>query len=345
MTAAVPPATLLLVDDDRGLLRLIQKALQRAGLGVVTAVSGNEAIAWLTRNCTDLMLLDLKLQDIEGKELVNHLASINRSVPFIVITGQGDQRVAVDMMKHGALDYLVKDADFLAFLPAVVTRALEQVSKDRRLIQLQKQVLEISEREQRRIGQDLHDGLGQQLTAIELMCQALKSDRAAVSDTHRVEKELDSLSRHIRAAIAQTRSLAHGLTPFKVESGGLELALTELAQTTTTPGRLSCSFHCPDPVSFDGSETALHLYRIAQEAVTNAIRHSGADKIKLELSLENGTLRLRIADNGKGFPPTTPRGLGLDIMSHRAAVIGAVIEVKSTVGKGVTVTCALPVHN
>src|SRR5262245_26315829 len=175
--------TVLVVDDDRGLSRLIQKALQRDGFSAVMAVSGQDAIAWLARNRADLMLLDLKLQDIEGKELVRYLGSVGHSVPFIVITGQGDERVAVDMMKRGALDYLVKDVDFLQFVPEVVHRAHKQWERDRELAATQaaleesrKQVLSISEREQRRFGAELHDGLGQQLTAIELMCQSLKED-------------------------------------------------------------------------------------------------------------------------------------------------------------------------
>ena len=109
--------TVFVIDDDRGLLRLMEKALQREEISTATAGSGKDAMAWLGSHRADLMLLDLKLQDIDGKELINHLADINRAVPFIVITGQGDERVAVEMMKRGAVDYLVKDVNFLQFLP------------------------------------------------------------------------------------------------------------------------------------------------------------------------------------------------------------------------------------
>src|SRR3954447_14452748 len=170
MAAKPVGTTVLIVDDDQGLLRLIQKALERAGLSTTTASSGREAIAWLTGNSAQLMLLDLKLPDFEGRDLVKHLSSINRSLPFIVITGQGDERVAVDMMKRGALDYVVKDADFLAFLPDVVRRAMNDVARERQLAaaiaereELERVLLKTSEREQMRIGQDLHDGLGQHL--------------------------------------------------------------------------------------------------------------------------------------------------------------------------------------
>jgi|SRR5580765_1163869 signal transduction histidine kinase len=345
MAAAPLSATIFVVDDDEGLSRLIQKTLQREGFTVAAALSGREAIAWLQKNRADLMLLDLKLHDFQGKDLLNQLPNAQHSVPFIVITGQGDERVAVEMMKCGALDYLVKDVDFLQFIPQVIRRALDQLEKDKQLLQLQKQVLEISEREQRRIGQDLHDGLGQQLTAIELMCQALKSNPGLTADHKRLEKALDNLSLHIRSAITQTRTLAHGLAPFKVESGGLETALAELAQTTSASGHTTCQFDCPSPVTVSAPEIATHLYRIAQEAVNNALKHGHPKQLRIELLRQNGNLRLQISDNGKGFVSANDQGVGLRVMNHRAAVIGAELRVESKPRKGVTVTCVLPLQD
>src|SRR6266700_762418 len=166
--------TILIVDDDRGLLRLIDRSLRRDGFLTATADSGKTALEWLAVHQAGLMLLDLKLEDIEGRELIERVKEADRCPPFIVITGQGDERVAVDMMKRGAVDYLVKDVDFLQFVPSVVKRALEQVENERRLRQLEKEILEISDRERQRIGQDLHDGLCQQLAGIELMSQVLE---------------------------------------------------------------------------------------------------------------------------------------------------------------------------
>jgi PAS domain S-box-containing protein len=130
----------LVVDDDRGLARLIQRALEREGFRATTATTGEAAQAWLMAHHADLMLLDLKLQDVEGPQLVERLVSGQKCPPFIIITGQGDERVAVEMMKRGARDYLVKDVDFLQFVPAVVRRALEQLDKERRLAEAEQQV-------------------------------------------------------------------------------------------------------------------------------------------------------------------------------------------------------------
>ena len=348
MPTEAPAATVLVVDDDQGLLRLIQKALKREGFSVAVANSGKEAIQWLTRNTADLMLLDLKLQDIEGKELVNHLTDVNRSVPFIVITGQGDERVAVDMMKRGALDYLVKDVDFLQFVPEVVRRALKQLQKDKALAAMQaaladsqKEVLAISDREQRRFGAELHDGLGQQLTAIELMCQSLKEDlRSAPPD---VQKQISKVCQFMRDAIAQTRALARGLSPVNLGSSGLAEAFSELALQTSETGRIKCVFNSASPIVVKDPVIAGHLFRIAQEAVNNAVKHSKATRVTIDFSQRDGVLRLQVADNGKGMPKDGKQseGMGLHVMRHRAGIIGGSLEVLSEAGKGVTVTCKL----
>src|SRR4051812_46969384 len=104
-------ATIFVVDDDRGLVRLIEKSLQREGYKTAGATTADEATAWLGSNRADLMLLDLKLETAEARELIQQLNARGTLIPFIIITGQGDERVAVDMMKRGARDYLVKDGN------------------------------------------------------------------------------------------------------------------------------------------------------------------------------------------------------------------------------------------
>src|SRR5215831_19360379 len=261
MPADIAPPTVFVVDDDLGLLRLIQRALQREGFDVATAGSGGKAIAWLTENRADLMLLDLKLQDREGMELMNQLAALKRAVPFIIITGQGDERVAVEMMKRGALDYLVKDVDFLQFVPSVAKRALERLDRERRLAEaeaqsrrLEREILEISDRERQRIGQDLHDGLCQELAGIELMSQVLerKLTRRSKADATRAGE----IARSVRQAISQTRRLAQGLAPVTLESEGLMSALQELAANAEKTFMVTCRFECPKPVLVDDLSVA-----------------------------------------------------------------------------------------
>jgi len=128
------PYTILVVEDDAGSLRLIQRNLRRAGFHTEGVSNGTEAIAWVVDNpTTTLMLLDYRLPDMTGKQLLETLAEQQCSVPFIIMTGYGDERTAVEMMKLGARDYLVKDIGFLDLLPTVVEQVVEQLATEKRL--------------------------------------------------------------------------------------------------------------------------------------------------------------------------------------------------------------------
>ena len=148
------PSQVLVVDDDEGLSVLVTEALRGAGLKATSVPSGALALESLKKHRADLILLDLKLSDLSGPALLERLNQANLSVPFIIVTGQGDERIAVDMMKHGALDYLVKDAGMLDRLPVVVKRAIEKLESDRELaaarsalLESEKQILAASEGE------------------------------------------------------------------------------------------------------------------------------------------------------------------------------------------------------
>lgn len=342
------PDTILVVDDDLGLLRLIDKTLRREGYTVTTTSSAHEALAWLKDHRPELMLLDLALKDVDGQNVLHQLQQAERQVPFIVITGQNDQRVAVDMMRQGALDYLVKDTHFLDFLPTIVQRALAQVERDRRLASaeqerknLERQILEISEREQRRIGQDLHDGLGQHLAGIELMAQALEQQLAGKS--RNAATQATNIARHVRDAIRQTRALARGLSPVEMDSRGLMSALHELATNIHNMFRVQCAFRCDKPVLIPENSMATHLFRIAQEAVSNAIKHGKATHIDIALSALPERIILSVHDNGGGIarPNHATGGMGLRIMHYRAAVIGGSLAVQRDPDGGTTVVCSL----
>ena len=125
--------TVLIVDDDQGLMRLVIKALEREGIAAASAGTATEAADILKQTSPELLLLDLKLPDAEGHRAVELLAGGGKPRPFIIMTGQGDERVAVEMMKLGALDYLVKDRDFIELLAPRVGRALDQLAKDRKI--------------------------------------------------------------------------------------------------------------------------------------------------------------------------------------------------------------------
>ncbi|HEY8899753.1 MAG TPA: response regulator [Chthoniobacterales bacterium] len=335
-------ASLFVVDDDPGVLRLVKTALERAGFPVAAAASGMAALEWLGEHRADLLLLDLKLLDLEAREVIARLEEQGRLPAFMIITGQGDERVAVEMMQRGAIDYVVKDGDFLEFLPARVTRALEQIEKDRRLEQLEREVLQISEAEQRRIGQDLHDSICQRLIGIELQCHRLEQRIGRRSKMFAVQ--MAEISRHVREVAAQTRSLAHGLSPLVMGAEGLTDALREFAENTGSMFRVTCRFENPTPLTLEDFGAATHLYRIVQEAVTNAIRHGKATSIEIRIDEGPDGICLRISDDGRGFGQPTPDkfGMGLRIMQYRANQISADLSVASLSVGGVVVTCTMP---
>jgi PAS domain S-box-containing protein len=468
MPEADAPARILVVDDDAGLLRLVERALKREGFNTATASSGKEAIDWLARNTAELMLLDLKLQDIEGKELVTHLASIGRSIPFIIITGQGDERVAVDMMKRGALDYLVKDVQLIEFVPTVVRRGLAQLERERRLVaaeqssresaeryrllvemagtvvlllgkdgtilewsgeaervygytatevigknylklflndaerpgvakelekiyggistvgyenpvvtrsgavptflwnatllrdtngqsrgalsvghditqrkKLEQALLDISEREQRKFGHDLHDGLGQRLTGLEMLSHGLAEDLK--EHTADLAKQARRLNRELRETVTQARLISHSLAPVPLEGDGLMRGLMKLAESTSRIPGVVCRFACDAPVCIQDVTTATHLYRIAQEAVSNALKHGRARKIVITLTERAEGVELSVENNGRSLPANKPAnsGMGLNVMRYRAEMIGASLAIESGKRKGVRVSCTL----
>jgi PAS domain S-box-containing protein len=212
----------------------------------------------------------------------------------------------------------------------------EEISRRRRL---EKEVLDISEREQRRIGRELHDSLGQQLTGIAIISKVLeqKLHRQSLKEAASA-KEIAQL---VNEAISQTRQLSRGLHPVSLEEDGLMSALQALAATTQNVFGVTCDFRCDSPVLVKDPSAAMHLYRIAQEAVTNAIRHGATKRILLEMSANHDGASLVIENDGRDFPAKLPKskGIGLQVMSYRAEMIGGALDVQPRAGGGTKVTC------
>lgn len=223
------------------------------------------------------------------------------------------------------------------------TTALTKEIQER--ARLEKELLEISERGQRKIGHDLHDSLGQHLTATALASQVLteqlenKSLPESASAKHLVKL--------VEEAILLTRTLARGLHPVEVEAEGLMDAFQELARNTSDRFKVSCEFECREPVLLHDATSSTHLYRIAQEAITNAIKHGKAKHIKIGLEKADGVITLTIADDGIGLDENSRagQGMGLRIMAYRANMIGATFNIERLPESGTRVTCKLPSGN
>ncbi len=462
----------LIVDDDQGVVRLVDHTLQQSGFLTASVHNGAAAVNWLKKHRAAVVLTDLKLPDMMGWEIIQELRPhAPQNLPaYIVMTGQGDERVAVEVMRRGALDYVVKDADFLDRLPAMLGRAVRHVEQEQKLAaaeaalkrehqflsailetagalvlvldkdgciirfnracerssgysaaqmlgqpvwnlisrrdekqsareifdrlqrgqefsthenhwraadgedhliawsntilrdaagnveyviatgiditdrrQLEKELLNIEESVQQRIGHDLHDDLCQRLAGIEIMSQVLEQQLGSKSKA--MAGRAGEISQLVRDAIGHTRALARGLSPVVMEVEGLTAALQQLAESTKSIFGVDCTFRCPELVSVKNLSVATHLYRIAQEAVSNAIKHGEARRIEIALVTTPERVSLLVEDNGKGLPEATTkrRGMGLRIMRYRAGVIGGTLALQKRATGGTTVVCSVRV--
>lgn len=205
---------------------------------------------------------------------------------------------------------------------------------------LEREISEISERERERIGQDLHDGLGQDLTGVALITKGLEHKLAAKSLPEVADAA--QISDQINRAIIQTRNLARGLYPVELVQNGLMSALEELASNAERLFEISCQFKCDQPIVIDDNSMEIHLYRIAQEAVDNAVKHGKAAQVLIDLSTADGRTALSVSDDGVGFQgvPRNDKGIGLHIMKRRAEMIGAALDIRQGDHGGTVVTCS-----
>ena len=463
--------TIIIVEDDKGLNHLIQKILRKNGFQTQGVFNGTEAIKQAAGSENVILLLDYELKDMTGKEVIEALEEKKCVVPFIIVTGQGNESIAVEMMKMGAVDYLVKGKGFIDILPHVIGKTVNELAykikilesekelheseerfrrmtgaitdytyavcvedgkvletshseaciavtgyssrefahdlylwiemvfeEDRDIVRhqaeqvlagqfphsiehrivrkdgamrwvestvvpnidsagclvsydgmvrditerkrLEEALLEIEEREQRRIGQDLHDDLGQLLTGIAFKSQVLqrKLEKKLTVSTDNIAE----ITELVNQAKDQARLLSRGLLSLETEEESLMYALKDLTLNTERIYGISCSFICNSIVPIYSKPAVTHLYRIAQEAVTNAVKHGRPSHIDISLSRADDKVELTIKDNGTGKPGILngSNGMGLQIMHYRSNMIGALLDVRSDTDSGTEIKCS-----
>ena len=205
---------------------------------------------------------------------------------------------------------------------------------------LEREILEISDHEQRRIGSDLHDDLCQRLAGIRFSCDALKSSLGKASDKNILER-VEKIASGVSEAIDRTRMLARGLSPVALESNGLISALQELTDGVRQLFGMNCTFKSKGKVAVGDGLVATHLYRITQEAMNNALKHGRPSRLRVSLEQRGDQAALIIQDNGAGFAVDRPQtqGMGLRTIAYRASMIGGDLKVQSKPGRGTKVTC------
>ena len=221
------------------------------------------------------------------------------------------------------------------------TAALQREIAERE--RLDREIAEVADRERRRLGQNLHDSLGQHLTGTALAAQVLREKLAARSAAE--VADADKVVRYIEEGIDVTRNLARGFFSPELDADGLSVALQGLAENISERFGVACFFNGNDAAHVRDATTATQLYHIAQEAAINAVKHAEAHKIDIRLSKRDNKLDLTIADDGVGFPQKLPEppGLGLRLMKHGAGLIGAKFAVARNQDGGTVVTCKLSI--
>lgn len=205
---------------------------------------------------------------------------------------------------------------------------------------LEHEIVNISDGEQRRIGQDLHDGICQNLAALSCAATSLRND---LRDLHlSVESKLaDDLANRLRDAVVQTRELAHELVPAHVAEVGLVVALESLTQSVAQLQGVNCTFQAQNSGPDCDEHTATHLYRVAQEAINNATKHGKASHIDVSLQTRDHLLTLEVLDNGVGISGSKSNGMGLAIMRYRARLNGGELQIEQPKSGGTKICCSV----
>ena len=314
--------------EEEGFEPSYQRSVFRERMDREGQIVGLES-QWIRRDETTLVIIEnaRAVRDENGRTLY-----YEGTAEDITERKQAEQRIRE---LNEELELRVRERT--AELTEAHKKLLQEIDERRRV---EKDILDISEREQRRIGQELHDSLGQQLTGIAIMSKVLEQRLKGKSLEESAEAQ--EIGRLLNQAAEQTRKLAKGLHPVDLDASGLMSALQELAVTTEQLFGIRCAFDCDEPVPIDDAAVAVHLYRIAQEAVTNAIKHSKAENIVLRLAPDRDMLTLAIESDGLDFPEVPPKnkGMGLHIMNYRAEMIDGTLNVHRGIQGGTIVTCA-----
>lgn len=210
---------------------------------------------------------------------------------------------------------------------------------------LEREIIGISEREQERIGQDLHDGICQCLAALSCSAASLKNDL----EGHRLAAEAkiaDELAGFLRDAVVQTRNLARGLVPVQMDEAGLASALEELTASATRLLGIRCVYESAGAPMIRDNAVAMHLYRIAQEAINNATKHGKAASVLVSLTEDGKATTLRIADDGTGISKSVngSDGMGLGLMYYRARLVGGELSIEEPLSGGTVISCGIPLR-
>jgi len=313
----------LVVDDIESNRDVLSRRLRHQGYAVATAENGRQALEKLRIDTFDLVLLDIMMPEMDGYEVLQRIKADEalRHIPVLVISAVDELDSVVRCIELGAEDYLPKPFNPIllkARIGACIEKARLHLAERQRL---ESEVLDILEQERGRFGQDLHDDICEQLISIAKLNSTLAARLRQANPAE--STEAGRLAALLGQTLDDTRSLARGMHPAEFDTRGLMSALQEYAEQVSH--KVPCRLECPAPVLIADNDAAFQLYRIAQEAVTHALKHAVAREIVIGLRQEHGCIQLSIRDDGASLSAKENKDMGLHIMSYRARMIGATL--------------------
>jgi len=347
-----------IIEDELAHYRLMERAILKE---FPTAFlrhfpEAGSCLETLTESPPDVIITDYLTPGMNGIEFLRTLNQWETTVPVIMITGQGNEAIAVTAMKLGAKDYLVKTGSFFTLLPSVIARvtrerklseSLHESEKRRR--HLASRLITAQEDERRRISLEIHDDLAQNLAALKLRFSLL-SDRLR-KDQGGLKMEVNDTLNLVDRIIEDTRRISRDLNPSIIHglklSGAIRWMLSDFEKTTHIPMAL-------DMVDVDSlfcEDDQIVIYRFFQEVLSNIRKHAGAFHVSVAVAKADDTVTLRISDDGRGFEMAevlnrhvAQRGLGLAALDERARMLDGSLNIATQPGKGTCITLEIPVR-
>ncbi len=368
--ALTPKGHVLVVDDEPGVRFTLAEFMRLAGHTCEVAGGVNEALEILRRSTFDVVISDIILPDAHGTDFLKTVREAYPETEVIMITGAPDAETAIDSLRGRAFDYLPKPVTRQRIVNSVGNairlsalrqrnRRLEErnrqyqenleglvAQRTAELSLLTRRLMDIQESERNALSREIHDELGQSLIALKLKLQHM---HRSFAPTPPLDQECNSMVEFLDGIIDDCRRMSHRLSPLVLEHLGLPKALSRLVENLSS----STTIRFDVSVDLEGlpenPQRDANLYRIAQEALTNIIKHARASHVHFEARRVGDLLRLRIQDDGRGFDANrlpeeshSAAGMGLLVMRERAALIGGTASIRSETGGGTVIEVTVP---
>jgi signal transduction histidine kinase len=327
------PVQILLIEDNTGDARLIREMLTTDSVifHLQHVETLQEGVSAFTATHFDVALLDLSLPDSQGLDTLRHLRTKAPKLPIVVLTGFNDRRIGIQAVHSGAQDYLVKGEVSALLLQRALSYAIERQATHAQLLEF------AAFEERQRLARELHDSVSQTLFSSSVVAEtALRKFSRDPATAYQLLQELHTLT---RSALAEMRLLLLELRPRAFEQVTLDVLLKHLGQSIEGKNGLTIEVNV-QPAPMLDYEAKQAVYRIAQEALNNVIKHAQATYVSIRFALAGNRATLTVTDNGQGFDVNNAgrASLGLGIMHERALAIDAELQIDSAAGKGTIIT-------